>query len=343
MRMNATLTPRGKLWTIAGRPRLNLQPRQRRRRGLSRDAIGDAYQRQRDQQEFHPARGSHFAGFARLKRQSREFADGVGGGATFAVDHEQNLARSMRRNPPACTGLEFEHRDRAAAFGECTQKFFGDALLPGRHPFETGRLHADWLVVAWLGIGQPALVDVLPDRLVAVLVAPLARLKLAVAAEHSFLELAERLHLLDRGGDLFRAEITGAAGAAELQGNAQSMRLAVLWAIGRALREINNLARIDPLVLAVILRITLEAHPQLIEIVPMPRHVEFAALPYERQLVVAGRALVAAQQRLELSIAATDGVAALRAFFGVGDMHLYVSSCGSIDTERAPIISQGHL
>src|SRR6185437_4713164 len=114
-----------------------------------------------------------------------------------------------------------------------------------------------------------------------------------------------------------------AAGAGELQRDAQPVRGALLRAVGRAFGEIDELAGLDPFVLAVILPLAFEAHADLVEIMLVARDVELAALAHEGELEIVRRALLAGEQGLEFPRAAADGVAGagLVALFGVGHLH----------------------
>ena len=72
-------------------------------------------------------------------------------------------------------GRELEQRNLDAALGERAQRLDRQAVLVGLLPVEILRPHHDRLVVARLRIFELALIDVLPDRLEAVLVAALTR------------------------------------------------------------------------------------------------------------------------------------------------------------------------
>jgi hypothetical protein len=57
--------------------------------------------------------------------------------------------------------------------------------------------------------------------------------------------------------------------------------------------------------------------------VPVARDVELAALTHEGELEIAGRAVLAGEQRLELARAAANGIAGARlvALFRMGQLH----------------------
>src|SRR5262249_26965237 len=153
---------------------------------------------------------------------------------------------------------------------------------------------------ARLGIDELALVDVLPDRLVSVLVALLTRRELTDALEDALLERAELLHLLHGLVQARRADEAAPARAAELQRNREPLGVALLGPIGRAFREIRDLARLDPLVGAKILRAAFQAHADLIEIVLVAGDIDLALLADEIEPEIVERIGIAVEQRLEL-------------------------------------------
>src|SRR5262249_7689389 len=189
-----------------------------------------------------------------------------------------------------------------------------------RLPIEIRGLDQNGLTVARFGINKLAFVDVLPDRLVAVLVALLAGRELPDALEDALLEAAELLHLVHGALQPRRAHEAVAARAPELQRDAQPLAIAALRPIGRALGEVGKLARLDPFAVAVVLTLAFQAHADLIEIVLVARHVDLALLPHEIEPEVVERGVVADEQRLELALGAANA-ADLGAVLGMGDLH----------------------
>src|SRR5258708_38750354 len=108
--------------------------------------------------------------------------------------------------------------------------------------------------------------------------------------------------------------------------------------VGLALGEIDELARLDPFVLAVILPVALQAHADLVEIVPVARNVQLAALPDEGQLEIVGRPFLAGEQRLELPRTAANGVAGARivALFGMGQLHRILPAIPPLTAAPSP-------
>src|SRR5262249_18232209 len=153
------------------------------------------------------------------------------------------------------------------------------------------------LAIARLRIHELAFVDVLPDRLVAVLVALLAGCQLADALEDAFLESAELLHLVHGALQPLRADKAIAARAAALQREAQTLAVALLRPVGRAFRKIGKLAGLDPFAVTVVLALAFQTHADLIEVVLVPRHVDLALLAHEIDPKIVERGVVAGEQR----------------------------------------------
>ncbi len=190
--------------------------------------------RQADQQQLHAVR----------RTRARNPPAGEGGmlAQRLSVDRavplqdEADLDAAARQRTPACAGssLAIENcRLRSEKMQSC---FLAEARLPfDGFPLEILGLHQDRFAIARLRIDELALVDVLPDRLIGVLVALLARRELADALEDALLEGAELLHLVHGLLQARRADEADAARAAELQCEAQPLGVALLRPVGRAL------------------------------------------------------------------------------------------------------------
>src|SRR5262249_30866652 len=233
--------------------------------------------------------------------------------------HEADLNAAARRPKPLRIRIELQDRELQVALGEIAQVLFGKAGC-NRFPVEARGLDQNGLAVARLRIDELALVDVLPDRLVAVLVALLAWRELPDTFEDALLERAELLHLIHGPLQPRRAHKAVAARTTELQRDAQPLAIAPLGPIGRAFGKVGKLARLDPLAVAIVLALALHAHAGLIEIVLVARHVHLARLPHEIEPEIVERLVIADEQRLELALRAANAVD-LRAVFGMGNLH----------------------
>src|SRR5262249_20224098 len=169
-------------------------------------------------------------------------------------------------------------------------------------------LDQDRFDIAGLGIDELALVDVLPDRLIGVLIALLARRQLADALEDALLEGAELLHLVLGLLQPRRADEARAARAAELQRDAQPFGVALPGTGGRAFREIGDLAGRDPLAGAEVLLAAFQAHADLIEVVLVAWNVDDTLLAHEVETEIVERTLLAGEERLELPLRTANAV-----------------------------------
>src|SRR5580704_11297409 len=132
---------------------------------------------------------------------------------------------------------ELDDRRPALPLGEAAERLFrhtGHAI--DRQPLVIGGIEYDRIAIARLGIFHALAVHVLPDRLVAVGIA--AALDVVVASEDAALEGAEFLQLLRAGIDFLARQVTGAAGAAELQHRGDRGALRALRPVWRAFRKI---------------------------------------------------------------------------------------------------------
>src|SRR5262245_26060635 len=288
---------------------------------LSRHQSGSRFllreNRQADEQELHSAGGAQRKLLP--AREGRVLSQRLAIDCAVALQHEADLNAAARRHYPLRVRVELQHRELQVTLGKIAQVLPGEARRD-RFPVEARRLDEDRLAVARLRIDELALVDVLPDRLIAVLVALLARRELADALEDALLEGAELLHLIHGAMQPRRAHEAVAARAAELQRDAEPLAVAALRPIGRTLREIGKLTRLDPFAVAVVLALAFQAHADLIEIVLVAGHVDLALLPHEVEPEIVERLVVADQQRLELAFRAANA-ADLRAVFGMGNLH----------------------
>src|SRR4051812_5331936 len=192
-----------------------------------------------------------------------------------ALDDEADRRAGARGGARARSGFDLQHRDLDLPLGEAAEALHADTRLLGiALPVEMLRLDQDRLIVARLGIFERALVDVLPHRLIAVAIALHAGRQIAAAREDALLERPERLQHLHALFHAREADIAAARGAAELQGHAVALAVVILRPVGRAFREIGDLARLDPLLGPVIHRTAAQHDADLIEIVLVARAVE---------------------------------------------------------------------
>src|SRR6266581_4948996 len=273
--------------------------------------------RQTHEQQLHAGVGVQRK--ALPARERRILAQRLAIDRAVALQHEADLNAPARRQHGLRARIELEARDLQVALGEIAQVLLGKAGRD-RFPVEVLRLEQNGFAIARLRIDELALVDVLPDRFIAVLVALLARRQLPDARKDALLEIAELLHLVDGALQPRRADKAIAAGAAELQRDAQPLAVAALRPVGRAFRKVGKLARLDPFALAVVLALALQAHADLIEIVLVAGHIDLALLPHEIEPEIVERGVVANEQRLELALRAANA-ADLCTIFGVGNFH----------------------
>src|SRR5215203_1001215 len=126
--------------------------------------------------------------------------------------HEIHAALSRRVGR---AGLQSHQRRPALPLREHAETSLPDTgHAADRGPLEVAGVDHDGIAIARLGVFHPLPVHVLPDRLVAVGVAP--ALDVVLAPENAILELAELFELVHAGGHLRTRQISAAAGAAEL-------------------------------------------------------------------------------------------------------------------------------
>ena len=217
------------------------------------------------------------------------------------------------------------------ALGERAEMASRDALLRRvLFPRVVLGVHHERGAVAWGRVGEALAGDVLPDRLIAVLVEPGAGGGVrALAAEHAALEHALLLELGERLGHLAEAHEPVAAGAAELHHHAEAGDLRVLRPVGNALGEIADAARPDRLV-GRDADLALEADADLVEIVAVARREEPAVLAPHAEMVIVPGAFAPDQQVTEVDAAAAMPRDAFpRGFVAVLDVHARVPPRGS--------------
>src|SRR6185312_2944739 len=128
--------------------------------------------RQAEEIERELRRGADRGALAGLERESGMQAEIVLADPARPFDDDADLRAGPRRDAGARSGLDLQHRDLDLALGEAAEVLGAEARLLGiRLPVEMLRLDQNRLVVARLGIVERPVVDVFPDRLVAVAIA----------------------------------------------------------------------------------------------------------------------------------------------------------------------------
>src|SRR5216684_1129262 len=145
-----------------------------------------------DEQELDAVPAGETAILAALDGEGGMLAQGTAIRLAGAGEDEADADRGALGEHAAGARIDAQHGDLTAPLREDAEALHRQARLSGkRQPGEILRRHVRRLVVARLGIDDLALVGVLPDRLEAVLVAPLPGCQRALAREDAVGETAE--------------------------------------------------------------------------------------------------------------------------------------------------------